>query len=234
MKKVVLVWGLMLPFALQAQVSKNFLDQPYIEVNGTADTMITPNEIFVDIVISESDTKDKKSVEEQEQKLLKALKSIGINTEKDLVAKNFTSKYAVYGLSSKVVKTKTFQAKVNSGVMLSRLFNVLEENKISNAAVARIGHSDMEQIRMLCRAKAVKNARNKAVVLTAALDQGVGAALFVNNYSHTIGGVQPYDNAGNYLYKSKVRTESAASEVAEIEFEQIRIQEQVDVKFILK
>lgn len=234
MKKVILGWGLLLPFALQAQVSKNFIDQPYVEVNGTADTMLTPNEIFVDIVISESDSKDKKSVEEQEQKLLGALKNIGVNTDKDLVTKNFSSKYSVYGLTAKVVKTKTYQVKVGSGLMLSKLFNVLEENKISNANVAKIGHTDMEQIRMMCRAKAVRNARAKAVVMTAALDQAIGAALFVNNYSNTVGGVPAYDNTGNSLYKSKVRTQDSSADIAEIEFEQIRVQEQVEVKFILK
>ncbi len=234
MKKIVLGAGLLIPFALQAQVSRNFIDQPYIEVNGMADTLITPNEIFVDITISESDSKDKKSVEEQEQQLMKALKALGINTDKDLVTKNFSSKYAVYGFSAKVVKTKTYQVKVSSGVMLGRLFQVLEENKIANANVASIGHTDMEQIRMLCRAKAVRNARDKALNMTAALGQDIGAALFINNYSNVAGGPQTYDNTGNYMYKSKVKTPESSTDIAEIEFEQLRVQEQVEVKFVLK
>ncbi len=234
MKKIVLAAGLLLPFALQAQVSKNFIDQPYIEVNGMADTLITPNEIFVDITISESDSKDRRSVEEQEQRLLKALKTLGINTDKDLVTKNFSSKYAVYGMSAKVVKTKTYQVKVNSGMMLSRLFSVLEENKISNANVAKIGHTDMEKIRMLCRAKAVRNARDKAVTMTAVLGQDPGPALFMNNYSNVTVSAPFYNNTDSYLYKSKVKAENGSADIAEIEFEQIRVQEQAEVKFILK
>ncbi len=45
-------------FAGQAQM-KNFIDQPYIEVAGNADTLVTPDEIYISIEISEKDTKTK-------------------------------------------------------------------------------------------------------------------------------------------------------------------------------
>ena len=53
---------------VKAQV-KSFLDMPYLEVNGNADTLVTPNEIWIGITISEADVKNKVSLEEQERKM---------------------------------------------------------------------------------------------------------------------------------------------------------------------
>ncbi len=77
----------------QSQSTKNFIDQPYIEVSSTADTTITPEEIYINIFISEKDTKDKISLEELEIKMVDVLKSLGINTEKDLTTNGVASNF---------------------------------------------------------------------------------------------------------------------------------------------
>ena len=64
MRKSLLTTVLFLIVLAGQSQTKNFIDQPYIEVNGTADTAITPNEIYIKIIISEADTKNKISVEE--------------------------------------------------------------------------------------------------------------------------------------------------------------------------
>ena len=64
--------------------SKNFIDQPFIDVTGHANTSVIPNEIFIKIIISERDTKNKVSVEEMESRMVDSLATLGINTEKDL------------------------------------------------------------------------------------------------------------------------------------------------------
>ena len=77
----------------QSKKKKNFIDQPYIEVSSTADTTITPEEIYINIFISEKDTKDKISLEELEIKMVDVLKSLGINTEKDLTTNGVASNF---------------------------------------------------------------------------------------------------------------------------------------------
>jgi uncharacterized protein YggE len=74
---------------------KNFIDQPYIEVTGYADTLITPDQIFIKIVISEKDSKDKISLEEQENKMINAFKAMGIKTETDLTTSDMLSNYQI-------------------------------------------------------------------------------------------------------------------------------------------
>ena len=72
-----------LPLASFSQ-TKSFLDVPYIEVNGSADTLVTPNEININFIISEGDVKNRKSIEDQEKKMVMGFKGLGINTEKNL------------------------------------------------------------------------------------------------------------------------------------------------------
>jgi Protein of unknown function (DUF541). len=184
MKSILLMLGAgMIAWTASAQNTKNFIDQPYIEVNGLGDTLVTPNEIFVDVIVSENDTKDRKPIQELEETLIRYLKGIGINTDKDLVTKSFNSKFSWVNFSTKATRTKTYQVKVTSGALLNKLFNALEQAKIANAMVSKIGHTDMVNIQMACRAKAVKNAKANASVLAAPLGQTVGQAIYVGNYS---------------------------------------------------
>ena len=48
---------------------KNFIDQPYIEVTGTIETEISPNEIYLNIVLNENNNKGKLSIEDQENQM---------------------------------------------------------------------------------------------------------------------------------------------------------------------
>ena len=78
--------------------TKNFIDQPYIEVFGYADTLVTPNLIYIKIIIDEKDSRDKISLEEQEHKMITAFKTLGLNTEVDLTTSDMLSNYKFYFL----------------------------------------------------------------------------------------------------------------------------------------
>ena len=107
----------MLSIPAMAQVgTKNFIDQPYIEVNGLAKREIIPDLIYVNIIISEKDNKGKASVENQESQMLKKLKELGINTEKDLSILDFSSNFEDYWYKRKDIFTsKAYELTLHSG-----------------------------------------------------------------------------------------------------------------------
>ena len=92
MKNLIVTFILVFTFII-GKSQKNFIDQPYIEVNGNTDTLVTPDEIYIRIMISENDTRNKTSVEELEIKMINVLKSLGINTEKDLTTNDILSNF---------------------------------------------------------------------------------------------------------------------------------------------
>ena len=76
--------------------SKNFIDQPYIETNAQVDTLITPDRIFLNILVMEQDTKGKTSVEELESKMETTLKKLGIDTKKNLTLNDLATNFKKY------------------------------------------------------------------------------------------------------------------------------------------
>lgn len=232
MKKIGLI--LMVLFVtngVKAQV-KSFLDMPYLEVNGNADTLVTPNEIWIGITISESDVKNKVSLEEQERKMVAALKALGINTEKNLVTSGIQSDFRFYVLKQKdVMKSKEYKLMVTDAVTATKVFIKLEEIGIANASVEKVGHSEMEKIRNICRSNAILNARQKALALTVPVGAGLGSLLHVADYSGSDNGL------GNGLM-ARVRGISTMAdkeeELPQIDFEKIKVSMNIQAKFAIK
>ncbi|MBF1097252.1 MAG: SIMPL domain-containing protein, partial [Riemerella sp.] len=120
------VWNL---FSAQ----KNFLDQPYIEVSASADTLVVPDRIYVSITLNEADSKNKKSVEEQEKQLETILKKLKINTDKDLSVLGYSSDFKKYFLKGQnILKTKKYSLLVRDAYTLGNVIISLEEAGISN------------------------------------------------------------------------------------------------------
>ena len=209
--------------------TKTFIDQPYIEVNGSADSLVTPNEIFIKIIISEKDTKDRVSVEEQENKMIPALKSMNINTDKYLTNSDMMSNYKFHLLKQKdVIKTKEYILKVKDANTLNKVFIKLEELGISNTSIDRVNHSDLENIKNACRSKAIENARQKALALTRPINQSIGNAIFItdNEANYAV----PYAARGMMVMMDK----AVDNQESNIQFEKIKVEASISAKFILK
>ena len=103
--------------------TKNFIDQPYLETSAKADTLVIPDRIYLDILISEKDTKDKKSIEELEILMEEKLKSIGIDTKKQLTLNDLASNFKKYFLkNTDILKTKSYSLIVYDAKQQEELF----------------------------------------------------------------------------------------------------------------
>lgn len=214
--------------------TKNFIDQPYIEVTGHADTFVTPNEIYIEIIISERDSRDRVSIEEQENKMIAALNALNINTQ-DLKTSDILSNYKSYFLKQKEIqKTKVYILKVSDASTVSKVFIELEAIGISNTSIQKVKHSDYENIKNECRAVAIVNANQKAIAFTKPLSQSIGNAIHIAD-----------DEATNTTSIQRVLNSAPGiivthndgynkNENPTIEFEKINIAAKVTVKFILK
>jgi len=93
MKKKILILAIVLVTIQSYAQTKNFLDKAYLETTATVDSMVVPDKIYMSILISEADTKGKVSVEELEKKMDVRLKSLGIDTKKQLSLSDATSNF---------------------------------------------------------------------------------------------------------------------------------------------
>ena len=209
--------------------TKSFIDQPYIEVNGNADTLVTPNEIFIKIIISEKDTKDRVSVEELERKMITTLKNLSIDVEKDLTNSDMMSNYKFHLLKQKdVIKTKEYMLKVKDANTLNKVFIKLEDLGISNTSIDRVNHTDLENLKNMCRSKAIEKARQKAISLTKPINQTIGNAILITDNEANY--VMPYATRGVMVMMDKAEDNQESN----IQFEKIKVEASISAKFILK
>jgi hypothetical protein len=130
---------------------KNFIDQNYIEVTGVAEMEITPDLIYVDIVLSENDNKNKMSLPETESKMIEKLKEIGIDVIKDLSVRDFTSSFKDYWISkTDVMLTMEYLLLLRDAKLLQKVFTELKKLGISNLSINRFDHSRIEQPGLFC------------------------------------------------------------------------------------
>ena len=223
------VWNL---FSAQ----KNFLDQPYIEVSASVDTLVVPDRIYVSITLNEADSKNKKSVEEQEKQLETILKKLKINTDKDLSVLGYSSDFKKYFLKGQnILKTKKYSLLVRDAYTLGNVIISLEEAGISNTEVEKVEYSKSKELLLELKSEAVKKSRITADKLVKPLNQKAGKALYISDTNY--GGIEDYEYAtvGNIaLQETDYKKESASEEfLRKLDFQKIKFSTTVYVKYQL-
>lgn len=235
MKKILLLATFFISITAFSQ-EKNFIDQPYLEVQGKADTLVTPNQIYIDVLISEKDTKGKKSVEELESEMLAKLKSLGIDTEKNVTMQDMMSNYKKFFLKqTDIQKAKSYSILVYDAKTTAKVFIGLEEVGLSNVTIDKLEHSEDKKLQLLMNTKAMENAKGNAVSFTKPLGQKVGKALLINQNKNNA-----YRGSGDQLRIRGVALQEVAYKMKSqdynenIEFEKINISSEIGVRFALE
>ncbi|MEN1784594.1 MAG: SIMPL domain-containing protein [Bacteroidota bacterium] len=221
MKKAILLGSALLTLVSAMAQTKNFLDTPYLETNASIDTLVNPDKIYLSITIREKDSKGRKSVEEQEQKMGDRLKGLGIDLKKQLTIKDLASNYKKYFLRSKdVLKSKQFSLLVYDGLTAGKVMAALEDLDIANTYLEKTAYSKMDALELTLKSKAVQKAKAKAEALTRPLGQKIGPAL------HIVDGYSP-TNVVNYAPRLQRETMAMAmkseAQPLDISFEKIRV-----------
>lgn len=213
---------------------KNFIDQPYIEVTGTAEMEITPDLIYLDIQISENDSRTKENLANTEGRMKNRLKELGVDFSKDLTVKDLSSNYKDFWLGkTDVVMSKDYQLIVHDAAMLQKILPALKDLGISNIGISRFDHSMIEQFRKEIKINAIKAAKSKAEFLTAAIDQSIGKALYIQeiNYGPYLSNLT---SANANIQFSMKESNDYESYTPELNLNKIRMEYSIMVRFELK
>ncbi|KAF0200685.1 MAG: hypothetical protein FD170_3300 [Bacteroidetes bacterium] len=220
-----------------AQLPANNAELPFIEVNGTAENEIIPDEIYISITLKErQEGRDKYTIDQQEDRLKEGLKKLNIPLD-NLSLSDANANYVRVKWSGRDVLTRTeYLLKVNDAVSVGKVFEMLDEIKINDARIARVDHSKLDELKKEVRIMAIKAAKAKADYLLEAIGAETGKPLIVKEMT-----TQIYDNQ-----MLNIRGQSSQSMLYEVEglkytdadkliqFQKIKIRESVYVKFGIK
>ncbi len=215
---------------------KNFIDQNYIEVTGTAEMEIVPDQIYLNIILNESDIKGKITLDNLEKSMIKGLDTLGIDLNKDLAIIDLTSNFKYYFIKeNKIYQSKEYELKVIDAITAGEVIQELAELGISNVSISRVDHSNIKEFQQQVKLNAIKIAKEKANELVMAIDQSLGRALYIqeldnlqiiNRLSGKVAGV-----SANMIVRSADGVESS---LPTIEFEKIKLQYSVLARFEIK
>jgi len=211
--------------------SKNFIDQPYLETSASADTLIVPDRIYLSILIRESDSKNRQSVEKLENEMRDALNSIGIDTKKQLMLADLDSNFKNYFLKKTgVLKSKSFSLLVYDAVTAGKVIQALENKKIANVNFQKAEVSKLEELKLELRRRAVKNAIEQAEIMLQPLKQKLGKALFISDHNTRI--IYGWQNRMSTMEMARVQSDQY--QPIEVDFQKVKVSSSVNIKFAVE
>ena len=192
--------------AISAQEDNN---SRYIEVTGSSETEIIPDEIHFMITIKEywqeefekkskpEDYQTKVPVNEIEHNLMSALKQAGI-APSDIQTKEVGDYWRERGKDFLI--SKTFDIKLQNPDQINRIIQTVNTKGIQSMNIGELKNKDLQEYRKQGKIEALKAARQKTDYLVAAMGQKLGNVLRI---------VEPEERSFSYF-----QPQSAMSNVA--------------------
>ncbi|UII19906.1 SIMPL domain-containing protein [Fulvivirga ligni] len=200
-----------------------------IEVTGSAEREIIPDEIYLKVALKEyKDGSKIVHMDKLESQLVKAIKEVGIKAE-DLQVDN------IYGYNwnyrknkaDEFLATKSFIIKMNNVKMINNLVEKLDPEGINSMNIDRLSHSKIEEYRMELKLKALQAAKDKAKFMLEGIGEQLGQALEINEIEQNYA-------APMYRSVSNVAMEAAPSYQSDLDVKTIKIKSEMRAVFEIK
>ena len=208
-----------------------FKGEHFIEVSGTAQMEIEPNEIFLFIKLKEfEENRNKVQLEKLDQDFLSALKAAGID-KKNLTLADAGSNLGKIGRKDKdAFREKSYELKLTSAAELEKFIEKVEPVKVERLDLTRLNHTDLIKLKLELKVKALQAAQAKAQALLKAIGSEIGKPLMVREWEHEP--VQPMYRTENVAMRYDGASGMAQEE--QVGLRKIKLQAQVTAQFEIK
>ena len=182
---------LSLLFFLSIAVYSQEHSPPHIDVTGTAEMEVVPDEKYIAISIHErTEGREVLTVEQQESNLKDALRALGINLNNLELFDANADYIRVKWRKKNVVSRTDYRLKVGDAFMLSKVFEQLDKLNIKDARIVKVSHSNIKAFEKDIRIQAIKDTKDRADYLLAAIGERTGKAMEVKESNSNI---RPYE-----------------------------------------
>jgi len=198
-----------------------------INVSGSAEMEVIPDEIYVQIDLREYDRKGapKVSIDEIKGAFLTNVRQIGIpDSAVSIASYEGYSGYQWWRRKKKpeLFASISYQIKLNNSRKIDELVNILDDDATQNFQVIRTSHSKMNEFRRQLKIQAMKAAKDKGLYLTEAINEKLGEAITITEPADVS---LYYSSPRGYIEKDKYAN-------AQLEIRNVPLQEGIDFKKI--
>ena len=225
--------------AVNAQQADANNKQKVINVNGTAEMEIVPDEIYVQVNLREYAKKGgpKTDIETIRKNFLKATQSINIPDSNISVQgyQGWDGNYWWYNKNKKknpdMMAGITYQVKLSTTKQMDELVSKLDDEATEGFSIAKVSHSRLQEFKKQLKIQAIKSAKDKAIYLAEAIGEKVGEALYIKEIDNSY--QQPV-----YMEKMMMMANSAmdggGGTPSGLDFQKIKIRYEVMAQFAIK
>ena len=244
MKTIVIAVVILCTLSVKSFSQMETIKQKTINVSGSAEMEVVPDEIFVNVQLREYDKKGigKVDIEEIKKGFLKAALGIGIK-EADISLQNYQGYDQNYWWIRKNKKKNpdmkaaiTYQIKLSTTKRMDELVQQLDDEATENFFIERVSHSKLQEYKKQLKIQAIQAAKEKATYLAEAINEKAGEALTINDPGEVTMYPQPmYANA--MMMKSNVAMDAMGGgqeQAPNIDFKKIKLKFEVNAVFALK
>ena len=195
-----------------------------INITASVNKDITPDEIYLSILITEKELKGKITVEQQEKEMIKALEKLNIDVVKELTVDDMESSLQTYFLKrDNILANKRYTLKLSTAKETTAALEALNNIGISNVGISRTSLSkELEQkVKSELLTEATIRTRENATILAEAAGCKVGKVLYIENYSSSASRAAYNTNA--MLVKSASNIDGMQEERAELKIRKSNI-----------
>jgi len=218
------------------------VSNPYpktINVSGSADMEIVPDEIYVQVDLKEYKKKGENKVELEKIKadFLSKCKSAGIEDSLVSIASYEGTNYN-YWLMRRQKKNPdmfagiAYQIKFRDSKKMDQLVELLDDEATANFRIVKVSHSKMTEYRKQLKIQAIKAAKDKGVYLSEAINEKIGEAITITEPEENQSGI--YENRAMSQVSNVAGYNGEGFSGTGVDFKKIKVRYEVNVVFALK
>jgi uncharacterized protein YggE len=205
-------------------------ERKFIEVTGSAEMMVEPDEIELEIVLTEY---DKFKLDKIESDFYAILKSNNISKE-SVIINDINTYYWWYWWNSreKPYKIRTIKLSLNKETDILKLVNDLNEKWVQSIRISDRKNKNIQKFRKDVKIEAIRAAKTKATYLLESIDEKIGGIISIEELPENNNNIL-YRNQ-NMLSNSIVSSNSENDDDAVRSITGIKLKYEVKAKFEIK
>jgi len=205
------------------------LDSRCISVTGSAEVVVQPDEIELQITLGEYNSSNKKkySLSKIEADFMEVLKKNNVSEERIYFDQSSYYWYYWWRSRKKDLSQKTFKIRLDSNANFLKLVQDLDFEGVKTLRISDTSNKELQKLRKEVKIKAIQAAKEKAKYLLESIDEKIGKAISIEEV--------PQSN-NNYWRGSRDRLSNAVIDVNPKEGEMdnvasIKLRYEVKAKF---
>lgn len=231
MKKPAFLIALLLFAVVGSYAQEQKPSEHFIEVTGTAELEVAPNEIYLTVRLKEfEEGRAKTTLETIDKSFLNALKEANIDP-KNLELADAGLLLGGRRKDRNVFREKTYQLKLSGAAEVEKFLSKMESVKADYVDIVRVDHSELTKLKLDVKVKALQIAKTKAQALAHSIGSELGKPILIREIN-----IEPYNMyPGNVQYSmnAQYREENTPTDY-QSSFKKIKLQAQVLVQFEIK